>query len=156
MAISPDATDGVANGTTPLPNVATGGQPTPEQLERLKAAGVKVVVDLRDPMEQRPFDEPAKVRDLGLEYVNVPVRPGATSDEQLDRVREALRNADEKPVFLHCATANRVGGALLPHLILDQGLPEEQAVERAMQVGLRSPEFLEWGLGYAQRKKQEE
>ena len=63
MPISPDAANNVANGATPLPGVATGGQPTPEQLEQLKAAGVKVVVDLRDPMEQRPFDEPAKVRE---------------------------------------------------------------------------------------------
>lgn len=154
MPISPDAANNVANGATPLPGVATGGQPTPEQLEQLKAAGVKVVVDLRDPMEQRPFDEPAKVRELGLEYVNVPVRPGATSDQQLDRVREVLQNAGDKPVFLHCATANRVGGALLPHLILDQGVREEDAVERAMQVGLRSPEFLEWGLDYVRRRKQ--
>lgn len=151
MPISPDATRTIANGSQPLASVVTGGQPTPEQLERLKAAGIRVVVDLRDPMEQRSFDEPATVRGLGLEYVNVPVRPGVTSDEQLDRVREALRSADERPVFLHCATANRVGGALLPHLILDQGLSEDDATERAMEVGLRSPEYLEWGLDYARR-----
>jgi protein tyrosine phosphatase (PTP) superfamily phosphohydrolase (DUF442 family) len=153
MAISPEATRTIPNGGQPLPGVATGGQPSAEQLTQLRDAGIKVVVDLRDPMEQRSFDEPAAARGLGLEYINVPVRPGATSDEQLARVREALQNADEQPVFLHCATANRVGGALLPHLILDHGLTEEEATERAMQVGLRSPEYLEWGLEYARRQR---
>ena len=153
MPISPNAAQLVPYGGHPLPGVATGGQPTREQLQRLKEAGVEVVVDLRDPMEQRPFDEPATVRELGMEYINVPVRPGATNDEQLARVREALRNADERPVFLHCASANRVGGALLPHLILDKGLTDEEATDCAMQVGLRSAEYLEWGLEYARKQK---
>lgn len=152
MPISPDCVRSVSNGGVPLPNVATGGQPTAEQLEQLRDAGVKVVVDLRDPMEQRPFDEPARARELGLEYINVPVRPGVTNDDQLDRVREALRNADERPVFLHCASANRVGGALLPHLILDHGMDDDLATETAMKVGLRSPEYLEWGVSYARRR----
>ena len=151
MALSPEVTRTIPNGAQPLPGVATGGQPTPDQLAQLRDAGVKVVVDLRDPMEQRAFDEPAAARELGLEYINVPVRPGATSDDQLAKVREALRNADERPVFVHCATANRVGGALIPHLMLDQNMTEEEAMECAMRVGLRSPEYLEWGLGYAKR-----
>lgn len=148
-----DVSRDIPNGGQPLPGVTTGGQPSAEHLEQLRDAGVKVVVDLRDPMEQRPFDEPSKARELGLEYISVPVRPGATSDEQLATVRKALQGADERPVFLHCATANRVGGALLPHLILDHGLSEEDAMERAMEVGLRSPEYLEWGLDYARRLK---
>ena len=151
MAVSPEIARAIPNGGQPLPDVTTGGQPTAEQLAQLKAAGVQVVVDLRDPMERRPFDEPEVARELGLDYINVPVGPGATSDEQLRRVREALQNAPERPVFVHCASANRVGGALLPHLILDQGLSEEEATERAMQVGLRSAEYLEWGLDYARR-----
>lgn len=152
MPLSPDAAKELSHGSQPLPNVVTGGQPTEDQLARLRDAGVKVVVDLRDPMEPRAFDEPATARALGLEYVNIPVRPGATSDDQLERVREVLRNADEKPVLLHCASANRVGGALIPHLMLDHGATEDEATERAMHVGLRSAEYLQWGLGYAQRK----
>lgn len=153
MPIPSDAAGQIANGGAPLPDVITGGQPTRDQLERLRDAGVKVVMDLRDPMEPRPFDEPAAVRELGLEYVNVPVRPGATNDRQLEQVRDALRKAGDRPLFLHCATANRVGGAMLPHLILDQGLGEEEATEQAMQVGLRSSEYLEWGLDYARRHR---
>ena len=50
---------GVANACQILPNVISGGQPTAEQLKALKAAGGDIVLDLRDPMEPRPLDEPA-------------------------------------------------------------------------------------------------
>ena len=73
------------------------------------------------------------------------------TDETLDRVLEILRGAGDRHVFVHCGSGNRVGGALLPYLMLDHGLEEEDAVGQAMRVGLRSAELLEWGIGYAQR-----
>lgn len=141
----------VANACQILPNVITGGQPTAEQLEALNKAGGAIVLDLRDPMEPRPVDEAALVRQLGMEYVNVPVRAGALDDLVLERVLGVLRMAGDRTVFVHCGSGNRVGGALLPYLMLDQGMEEEDAVEQAMRVGLRSAEMLEWGLDYVRR-----
>jgi protein tyrosine phosphatase (PTP) superfamily phosphohydrolase (DUF442 family) len=145
------ALSGVTNACEVLPDVITGGQPTAEQLERFKAAGGGVVLDLRDPMEQRPFDEPARVRELGLDYVNVPISPGATSDEKMARILDTLRASRGRPLFFHCGSGNRVGGPMIAYLMLDQHLPEEDAVEQAMRIGLRSPEYLEWGLDYVRR-----
>jgi hypothetical protein len=45
-----------------------------------------------------------------------------------------------------------VGGALIPYFMLDLGMDEEAAIGKAMQVGLRSPEMMQWGLEYAHRK----
>ena len=118
----------------------------------LKAAGVGFVLDIRDPMEPRPFDEPALVRQLGMEYLNVSVRQGALDDTMLDAVLGALRSHAGQPVLLHCASANRVGGVLIPYLILDREMSEDDAVDLAMQVGLRGADLLEWGLDYARRK----
>ena len=55
-------------------------------------------------------------------------------------------------MLLHCASANRVGGALIPHFILDHGMTEDAAVTAAMKVGLRGADLLEWGLEYARRE----
>jgi protein tyrosine phosphatase (PTP) superfamily phosphohydrolase (DUF442 family) len=96
-------------------------------------------------------DEPAVVKELGMEYVNVPVRAGSLDDPTLDRILSVLRNAGEKTVFFHCGSGNRVGGALIPYFILDQNMEEQDAVEQAMRVGLRSAEMMEWGLDYARR-----
>lgn len=149
-----DAVSGVANACQALPNVLTGGQPTAKQLADLKRAGGAIVLDIRDPMEPRPFDEPAEAAALGLEYVNVPISPGATSDEKMERILETLRRAEEQPVFFHCGSGNRVGGAMIAHLMLDHGMGQEQAVTEAMRIGLRSPEYMDWGLDYARRHSQ--
>jgi protein tyrosine phosphatase (PTP) superfamily phosphohydrolase (DUF442 family) len=146
-----DALSGVPNACEALPNILTGGQPSAEQLAQFKAAGGALVLDIRDPMEQRSFDEPKRAAELGLEYVNVPISPGATSDEKMERILEALREHEDETIFFHCGSGNRVGGAMLAYLMLDRQVPEDDAVERAMAMGLRSPEYLQWGLDYAHR-----
>ncbi|HET7603848.1 MAG TPA: hypothetical protein VFK36_12570 [Gemmatimonadales bacterium] len=145
------ALSGVINACEALPNVITGGQPSAEQLAQFKAAGGALVLDIRDPMEPRAFDEPKRAAELGLDYVNVPVSPGATSDEKMEQILQTLREHREKTIFFHCGSANRVGGAMVAYLMLDQQVPEDDAVEQAMRIGLRSPEYLHWGLDYAHR-----
>jgi len=147
------AISGVANACQIFPNVLTGGQPTAEQLTALKAAGGDMVLDLRDPMEARPVDEAALVRELGMEYVNIPVRAGSLDDKTLEHILLVLRRAGNRTVFFHCGSGSRVGGALIPYFILDQGMAEEDAVGQAMRVGLRSAEYMEWGLEYARRNQ---
>jgi protein tyrosine phosphatase (PTP) superfamily phosphohydrolase (DUF442 family) len=147
------AISGVANACQILPNVVTGGQPTAEQLKAFKAASGDIVLDLRDPMEPRPVDEANLVRELGLEYINVPVRAGSLDDPTLERILTVLRAAGDRSVFFHCGSGSRVGGALIPYFILDQGLEEQAAVDQAMRVGLRSTEYMEWGLEYARRNQ---
>ena len=142
----------VPNACQILPSVITGGQPTAADLEAFKAAGGRVVLDLRDPMEPRPLDEPETAQRLGLEHVVVPVTAGTMTDRTLERILEVVRRAGESPVFMHCASGSRVGGAMLPILILEHGLTEDDATAQAMRIGLRSADLLEWGLDYARRK----
>jgi protein tyrosine phosphatase (PTP) superfamily phosphohydrolase (DUF442 family) len=147
------ALSGVANACQLLPHMITGGQPNAQQLRALKEAGGGIVLDIRDPMESRPVDEPALVQQLGMEYVNIPVRAGSLDDATLDRILAVLRGAGDRTVFFHCGSGNRVGGALIPYFMLDQGMTEEDAVDQAMRVGLRSAEIMEWGLSYVRRNQ---
>lgn len=153
MSAPLDALAGVPNACLLAPTILTGGQPAPRNLTALGAAGRGIVLDLRDPMEPRPFDEPEVTRAVGLEYVNVPVTPTTQNDATLEKVLGVLRDAGGRTVFVHCGSGNRVGGALIPWLILDQGFEEEEAVNQAMRVGLRSAELMEWGLDYARRNR---
>ena len=116
-----DALAGIPNAHEPVPGVITGGQPTRAQLEAFQAAGGRLVIDVRDPMEQRPFDEPAVARELGLTYVNVPVSPDATSDEKMNALLETLRTHDGEPTLFHCASGNRLGGPLIAWLMSAMG-----------------------------------
>lgn len=143
------AVPGLINGAEPLPWLITSGQPSLAQLDAAQQAGVTTVIDLRDPMEQRPFDEAAEVERLGMRYHNFPVSGGALDDATLERVLSVLRTQAGTPTLMHCASANRTGGPLIAYLILDQGTDEQAAVDAAMRAGLRSAEVMEWGLNYA-------
>ncbi len=152
MPTTLEALQRVPNACQILPTVVTGGQPTTADLEAFRAAGGGIVLDLRDPMEPRPLDEPATTQRLGLEYVVAPVTAGTMTDATLERIHQVLRQAGDRPLFVHCGSGSRVGGALLPHLMLEHGLTEEDATTQAMRIGLRSADLLEWGLDYARRK----
>lgn len=141
----------VPNATQVLPHLITGGQPGPAQFRALSEAGVQVILDIRDPMEPRPFDEAALVAELGMRYYNVPVVSGRVDDKVMSRVVEVLRRESGVSTLFHCASGNRVGGAMLPYLIVDQKMAEDDAITLAMRIGMRSSEMLEWGTDYARR-----
>lgn len=145
------AADGIVNASSPLPWLIVGGQPSSSHLTTLRAGGVQTVIDVRDSMEPRPFDEPEAVTSLGMKYVNTPVVFGALNDAAMDRVLDALRAASGTPALLHCNSANRTGGPLLAYLMIDEGCSEQDAVEAAMRSGLRSTEILEWASDYSKR-----
>jgi protein tyrosine phosphatase (PTP) superfamily phosphohydrolase (DUF442 family) len=153
MGTAFQAVSGVANACQILPTVITGGQPSAQQLRALKEAGGGIVLDVRDPMESRPIDEPSVVKELGMQYVNIPVRSGSLDDGTMDKILAALRGAGNRTVFFHCGSGNRVGGALIPYFMLDLGMEEQDAVEQAMRVGLRSAEIMDWGLSYVRRNQ---
>jgi len=141
----------VPNATQALPHLVTGGQPGPDQFRALREAGVEVVLDIRDPMEPRPFDEAALLRELGMRYYNIPVVSGRVDDSVMAEILEVLRREAGSSMLFHCASGNRVGGPMIAYLILDQKVAEDEAVMQAMRMGMRSSEMMEWGTDYARR-----
>lgn len=153
MSTAFEAIHGVPNACQPLPDLLSGGQPTPLHLEALKAAGASVVIDIRAPGEPRGFDEPAALAGLGIAYVNIPVGPTPLDDQLMEEILDALRRHTGATTLFHCASGNRCGGPLVAFLVLDHGIGEEEAVSIAMRGGLRSREILEWGLDYIRRQQ---
>ncbi|MDH5316481.1 MAG: hypothetical protein OEW44_08365 [Gemmatimonadota bacterium] len=149
-----DALQGVVNANQALPNVVTAGQPGPEHFRALKAAGVEVVLDTRAPSEPRGFDEAALLKELGLEYVVVPITDQTLTDETLDRITETMRANARRQILVHCASGNRIGGALVPYLMLDQGFTEDDATMAALRIGLRGAHLLQWGIDYVRAREE--
>ncbi len=139
---------GLPNASEPIPGWVAGGQPTAAHLAALHSAGCEVILDNRDPMEPRPFDEPATVRAAGMEYVNIPITHGAVTVDTMQQMHAAVKNLAGKKALLHCSSGNRTAAALIPYLILDKKMEEEAAVETAMRMGLRSAELMELALEY--------
>ena len=144
---------GLPNAAEPLPGWVTGGQPTAEQLTAFKAAGGEVVLDNRDPMEPRPLDEPAAVRAGGMEYVSLPIVHSAVTLDTMKQMHQALKKLAGRKALLHCSSGNRTAAAMIPYLMLDEGMDQETAVEKAMEMGLRSAELMELAVEYVNSVK---
>ena len=140
---------GLPNAAEPVAGWVTGGQPTEQQLKAFKAVGGEVVLDNRDPMEPRPFDEPAVVRVTGLEYHSLPIVHGAVTQDTMKRMHEMLRRLTGRKALLHCSSGNRTAAALIPYLMVEKKMEEEDAVGVAMKSGMRSAELMEIAVQYA-------
>jgi len=140
---------GLPNAAEPVPGWVTGGQPTEQQINAFKAAGGEIVLDNRDPMEPRPFDEPSVVRAAGLEYMSMPIVHGAVTHDTMKRIHEMLRRLAGRKALLHCSSGNRTSAGLIPYLMIDRKMEQEDAVDVAMRGGLRSAELMELALQYA-------
>ena len=127
----------------------TGGQPRMEHLAQLKADGVKAIINLRTPEEHRAEEEEAKAKELGLRYFNIPV---VFRDPKPEQVTEFLKLTDDpanRPAFIHCTAAIRVGAFWMARRVLRDGWTIEKAEEEARQVGLReSPHLNEFVRKY--------
>lgn len=136
------------NAAEPVTGWVTGGQPTAEQFKAFKSMGGEVVVDNRDPMEPRTFDEPATVRALGLEYVNLPIVHGAVTTDTIKQMHQTMKKLAGRNVLFHCSSGNRTSAALIPYLMIDKRMKQDDAVDVAMKGGLRSAELMELALEY--------
>jgi protein tyrosine phosphatase (PTP) superfamily phosphohydrolase (DUF442 family) len=140
---------GVENAYHPYPWLVTGGQPSADALEALAKAGICDVFDLRGADEPRGYDEAAAARSVQLNYLSIPVTPADLSDSKFTAFRHHLMaHGPQKPMFIHCASGNRVGAALLPWLVLDKGLSNDTALEIARAVGLHNEEMTTRALEY--------
>ena len=145
-----DAVAGLPNAAEPVSGWITGGQPTEQQIKAFKAAGGQVVVDNRDPMEPRPFDEPATVRGAGLEYINLPIVHGAVTTDTMKQMHETVKRLEGRKALLHRSSGNRTAAGLIAYLMIDKTMEEEDAVDTATRGGLRSAELMELALNYVQ------
>src|ERR1044072_2671880 len=153
LAVSPTAaqedTGQIRNFLRVNEQFCTGGQPRLEHLEKLKAEGVKAIINLRQPSEHRAEEEEAKAKELGLRYFNIPVAYGDPKEEQ---VTEFLRITDDpanRPAFIHCTAAIRAGAFWMIRRVLRDGWTVEAAEEEAKKVGLRdAPHLNEFARNY--------
>lgn len=134
----------------------TGGQPRIEHLEQLKAQGVKAIINLRQPSEHRAEEEAAKAKELGLRYFNIPVVYADPKEEQATEFLKVTDDPENRPAFIHCTAAIRVGAFWLIRRVLRDGWTFEEAEKEAEKVGLReSPHLREFAKKYIEKHQKQ-
>ncbi|MFT6631180.1 MAG: protein tyrosine phosphatase (PTP) superfamily phosphohydrolase (DUF442 family) [Bacteriovoracaceae bacterium] len=123
-------------------NLYLAGQPSANSWEAIKALGVSKVINLRDESEMDFTGEVKVIKELGMEYEQFPiVKGGALLADNCERLSQMLN--DTEPHFIHCGSANRVGGWLITYLTKHKGMDFEAAVEIAQENGLSNPGFID-------------
>ena len=136
------------------PEFCTGGQPRVEHFAKLKADGVKSVLNLRTPGEHRAEEEQAAVVKAGLKYFNIPFVYTAPSDAQVDEFLRLTDDPANRPMFIHCTAAIRVGAFWTIRRALRDGMPVDAALEEGKKVGLvNAPHLEEFARNYIAAKK---
>ena len=147
----PPAPD-IRNFLQVTPDFCTGGQPRIEHYAALKARGVKAVLNLRTPGEHRAEEEKAAVEAAGLKYFNIPVNYREPADADVDAFLKITDDPANRPMFIHCTAAIRVGGFWLIRRVLRDGMSWEAALAEAHTVGLvNAPHLEEFAKAYIGR-----
>jgi uncharacterized protein (TIGR01244 family) len=129
---------GISNYTRVDAVVACGGATETAALEGLKQDGFKAVINLRQASERGAnIDENrAKAESLGLKYIHIPFNGAAPENKTFDDFLAAVSDTSNHPVFVHCASANRVGAVWLAKRVLQDGWGVDKATEEARHIGL--------------------
>lgn len=128
----------VPNQCRPEHRLFCGGQPTARQLADFAREGGGCVVNLRPQAEMGGWDEGATVRELGMEYVHIPVAgPDDLSREAATTLADAMRRFDEDHLMVHCASGQRVGALVALKSGWIDGLSPDEAVEAGRKAGLQ-------------------
>jgi uncharacterized protein (TIGR01244 family) len=118
----------------PVNGITSAGQPDEAALRIFADSGYAAVIDLRTDDEDRGLDEKAVVQGLGMDYLSLPIGSDGVSFESARALDELLK-AYDRPVLVHCASANRVGALLALRASL-RGADNETAMQLGRQGGL--------------------
>ena len=131
--------------------VMCGGATTGEAFPELKRQGFNSVINLR--RESEPGAEVAASKTAatgaGLKYVHVPVDPAKPDETAGKAVRAAVTDPANQPMYIHCASANRVGALWLIKRVVVDGWDVERATSEATAIGLTSAPLKQFALEYA-------
>jgi protein tyrosine/serine phosphatase len=114
-----------------------GAQPKTGGLQRLKAIGIKTIVNLRG-KDRNAGTEEETARSLGLRYYNIALpelsRP---DDKKVQQVLDIIEATENQPVFVHCRRGeDRTGTIIACYRIVHDGWTADKAKKEAEQHGM--------------------
>ena len=145
------APPGVTNYTRVDATVACGGATPVAALPELKKNGFVSVINFRTAQESGAnIDEAkAKAAEVGLKYIHIPFQ--APTPEVADAFLKAVGDRSNQPVYIHCASANRVGAMWFIKRVKLDGWDTDRAMKEAETIGLKAPNLRQFALDYVKK-----
>lgn len=110
------------------PGFASAGQPTAGQLEAIRDAGYERIVYIAFSTDRNAIaGEDKLVRDLGMEYIHIPVVWDAPTVADYESFAAVMTRDADKKTLLHCQVNMRATVFALLYRVVEQGVPLAEA-----------------------------
>ncbi len=120
--------DEIVNFRNYSPTFASAGQPTAEQLPAIRDAGFERIVYVAYSDQTRSIaNEDRLVKDLGMEYVHIPVDWEAPTAADYQMVAAALRGNASRKTLLHCQVNFRASAFSFLYRVLEEDVDLAEA-----------------------------
>jgi uncharacterized protein (TIGR01244 family) len=141
---------GIRNYSRVDATVGCGGAVDPAAMSALKKEGFVSVINLRLASEPGADIDAgrAAAQAAGLKYIHLPFNVAMPDSKVVDSFLAAVADKSNQPVFVHCGSANRVGGVWMIKRALQDGWPIERAQAEGEAIGLNNPQMTAFALGY--------
>ena len=141
---------GVRNYSRVDATVGCGGQVDPTAMGALKKEGFVSVINLRQANEPGADVDAgrAAAQAAGLKYIHLPFNAAMPDPKVVDSFLAAVADKSNQPVFIHCGSANRVGGMWMIKRALRDGWPIDKARAEAEAIGLNNPALTAFATEY--------
>src|SRR5262245_47324989 len=146
---------GIVNYSRVDATVGCGGRVSPEAMTALKGEGYVSVINLRQASEQGADVDAgrAAAQAAGLKYIHLPFNAAAPDTKVVDSFLAAVADKSNQPVFIHCGSANRVGGLWMIKRVLQDHWMVDRARAEAEAIGLRDPKLVAFATQYIDAHK---
>jgi uncharacterized protein (TIGR01244 family) len=146
---------GIRNYSRVDATVGCGGATDPSAIAELKREGYVSIINLRLPTEEgaNVEGERAAAQAAGVKYIHLPFNAAMPDSKVVDSFLVAVADRANQPVYIHCASASRVGGMWMIKRVLQDGWPLEKARAEAEVIGLASAPLTAFATEYINTHK---
>ncbi|HEY6360882.1 MAG TPA: sulfur transferase domain-containing protein [Vicinamibacterales bacterium] len=141
---------GIRNYSRVDATVGCGGQVDPAAMKALKGEGFVSVINLRLPTEEGANVDAgrAAAQAAGLKYIHLPFNAAQPDPKVVDSFLAAVADKNNQPVFIHCGSANRVGGMWMIKRVLQDKWALDRAATEAEAIGLNNAALKQFATDY--------
>jgi uncharacterized protein (TIGR01244 family) len=141
---------GITNFSRVDATVGCGGATQPAAMTELKKQGFVSVINLRTASEPGADVEGSRAaaQSAGLKYIHLPFDMAKPDPNLVESFLGAVADTSNQPVYIHCASANRVGAMWMIKRALQDEWEIDKAREEAEAIGLTNPKLKEFATDY--------
>ena len=119
--------------------LASGAQPSAEDLKALKSEGFEAIVNISPASTRNALkDEAAVVENLEMDYVHFPVDCSNLRPLHYATFRGIMNGMEGKKTFVHCGGNIKSSNLLHIYQVLEKGVPETDSIQTLRKI--QSPE----------------